>query len=148
MLNQIFIELKTHFDMHVGLTDFKHLTTGNNFWYENELFNFDFHVWNRNHRCLQISYPGARWSPGPGDVPFDIGPPNFDELNVLPWLWSIEIAFVVCLTCEVEIFGFKSDWDTQNWTAFKHRLHLDFIISSYIQSVTKDMILIKLWSKC
>ena len=65
-----------------------------------------------------------------------------------PWLWSIGIVFVVCLICEVEIFGFKSYWDTQNWTAFKHRSFLDFIISSYIQSLTTAGNLIKLWSKC
>ena len=141
MLNQIFIELKTHFEMHVGLTDFKHLTTGYNFDIKTAflVLIFTFHIlyilYMIYHKCLHSSRHFAWYYSG------------FVGGTILPWLWSIEIVFVVCLTCEVEIFGFQSDWDTQNWTAFKHRLLLDFIISSYIQAVTKDMNLIKLWSK-
>ena len=136
MLNQIFIELKTHFEMHVGLTDFKHLTTGYNFDIKTAflVLIFTFHIYYIYMLTLPQTFIAWYYS-------------GFVEEKILPWLWSIEIAFVVCLICEVEIFGFQSDWDTQNWTAFKHRLLLDFIISSYIQAVTKDINLIKLWSK-
>ena len=90
---------------------------------------------------VQAAYFDSRLSELPSDK-------SLIHVTCSPWLWSIGIVFVVCLICEVEIFGFKSYWDTQNWTAFKHRSFLDFIISSYIQSLTTAGNLIKLWSKC